>query len=203
MRSAQGARKLLARMRRAFFLLLQSDFHCLSTQSSACTWRSVYVLPEAVYNKVPITIVRYFETVQCHCSAALPVLPRTVRAVSSTHLGLASSLGQRPESPPAAGAQGRAHVGWMLPLPAQPQLGPVSSSLARQSCAHGEQQPGGARLGRTQSQGLAESFRLTWAAIAFSVCHSRGVLGKTSMSWSSVTLLLFMELFIRLSSCCS
>lgn len=72
-----------------FFLLLQSDFHCLSIQgwqSSACTWCSVYMLPEAVYNKVPITTVRYFETVQCHCSAALPVLPRAIRAVSSTHL---------------------------------------------------------------------------------------------------------------------
>lgn len=187
MRSVQGTLKLLAQMMRIFFLLLQSDFHCLSMQSSACAWRSVYVLPEAVYNKVPTTIVRYFETVQCHCSSVLPVLPWALRAVSSTHLELASSLGQGPESPPADGAQGRAHVGWMLPLPAQPQLGPVSSSLAQRSCAHGEQHPGGARLGRTRSQGLAESFRLTWATIARGICHSRGVWGKTLMSWSGVT----------------
>ena len=46
---------------------------CKVSKAAVCKWSRIYMLPEAVYNEVPITIVRYFGRAKCHWFVYLPV----------------------------------------------------------------------------------------------------------------------------------
>lgn len=57
-----------------------------ASKAAVCRWSRIYMLPEAVYNEVPITIVRYFERAKCHWFIYLSVLLRAFRTVNIAHL---------------------------------------------------------------------------------------------------------------------